>query len=294
MVHRTGDRVRLRVERIDAQGVGEAWLDETPVHVEDGLVSETGEVLLSYVGTHRAYGRMLRRDEDSEYRVAPECTRWTPASPCRLMHLEAGAQLEFKRRKVAHALFERDLRTQVRPTLAPSEPLGWRAKATYVIAMHEGEILLGAYRRGSHVVQSMGCCPLEEDAVSRTKMAIQQVLNASGVPAADPELAVAQDPGCGSPQHVEGAEDLARDARGMRAEPLVEEGARYVIVRSNHREETMAVLLGPTGVPGVDGEFLDQVKQRYPKLQGLWVGVSGEGDALFGGPLQAVGDARPI
>ena len=105
---RPGDRLDAEVKGLDAEGLGVA---EGPaagggrvLRVEDGLPGERGEVMLLHLG-QRLHGRLVRREGDaSPDRRAPPCPRWTPASPCRVMHLAPAAQAAFKRQRVVDAL----------------------------------------------------------------------------------------------------------------------------------------------------------------------------------------------
>lgn len=293
-----GDRLRAEVTGLDDEGLGVADGSDPgrPLRVEDGLPGESGEVVLVHLGT-RLHGRMVRRDADAPERIAPPCDRWTPASPCRLMHLSPAAQAAFKRDRVAGALAGAGLgEVPVAETTVAGTDLGWRSRATFVAARDAAGLVLGAYRRGSHRVQGMAGCPLVRPGIAAAFRALAGALADAAVPVADPALPVARDAGCGSPREVGALVAAAAARRGPRGGGgLVPDGLRYLVLRANGRDEAAAALLTPSGHLAGAERIAATARAACPSLRSVSLGRAGDGDGIFGpGPLASLGPAAPL
>jgi 23S rRNA (uracil1939-C5)-methyltransferase len=323
---RPGDRIDFTVEGLRDDGLGSAALavsgrgsgsekagrrldrgssSEAPgrsveLRIEDGLPGESGEILLTHVGRQAAFGRMIRRDAataSADRRGDLPCPRWTAASPCRLMHLTAPAQAAFKRERVRAALASHGLGdVAVAPTLVASADLGWRARTTYVVARERGgRLVLGAYRRGSHRVQDMAGCLLEEPAIAEAAAVLRDVLDEAGVAIADRGLPVVRDAECGAPRDPEALLAEGRRRPKVRTPNLDPDGLRYGVLRAEAGGRVVVALLTPSGRLSAGAALEAAIRRRLPGLRGLFVGASGPGDAVFGrGPLAPVGDAAPL
>lgn len=288
-----GDRLPVEVTGLDDEGVGIAQGPDPrrPVRVLDGLPGERGEARVLHVG-RRLLVRMVDREGAAPERRAPPCPRWTPASPCRIMHLTPPAQAAFLAERVRRALAAEGLgAVPVEGTVASPQTLGWRARATYVFARKAGRPILGAYRRGTHLVQDMAGCPLEERALAAAAAALRDALEAADVPPAFEDLPVAADDGCGAPL------DPAAPAggRGGVSGAPRPDGLRYVVLRSGAGGEVVAALLSESGrVEGVEAAAR-LAAEAFPRLVGVFTGRTGPGDVIFGpGALVPLAGARPL
>lgn len=277
---------------LGSDGLGVAHVDDLEVRVEDGLPGETGAARVLHVGRRRAYARLEERRRDAPARrSALPCPRWTPASPCRLMHLDPGGQLAFARERVARALAAVDVPvSSVRPALAAPRDLGWRARALYVAARREERVLLGAYRRRSHVVQDMAGCPLEEPAVTAVAGGIAALMSELGLPVSHPRRPVASDAGCGAPLGPS-----RRVRPGSPRPERVEDGLCHVALRASAGGDVAVVLLTPSGELRAEALLAARLRERHPEVVAVHVGATGPEDVVFGaGPLRAVGPAEPF
>ena len=190
---------------MDGNGLGTAnapaGTKPATMTVEDGLAGEAGTALVLAAGQHRAHARMLVRTSASPMRRDPlPCLRWTAASPCRVMHLTPAEQLGFKRERVRETFAQHGLDPSlVAETRGAPAELGWRARSTYIARRRGSEMVLGAYQRGTHVVQSMAGCPLEEAVIADAADALRFALAEHDVPSAEAPGEFARDDGCGAP-----------------------------------------------------------------------------------------------
>ncbi len=291
---RIGESIQVRVDALDGNGLGAGVRTDAPdraVVVEDGLPGEAGRAVVLHVGA-TVLVRLVERRATSPERRAPPCPRWTAQSPCRLMHLDDDAQAREKTRRVADALSAAGVTATLQPLVRAPRNLGWRSRAIFVVAKtRQGRYVLGAYRRGTHLVQTMAGCPLEEPAIAAAAAALTDAIAAAGLPLADLQLPVASDEGCGAPLALA---DALRPRRAH-AERLSEAGLRYVALRANAAGEVTCALLATEGrLPGA-AAVAEAAMRACPALVGVHLGASGLGDAIFGpGPLEPLPGSRPL
>ena len=248
---KVGTRVEVWVEDLDESGLGQGMArmagGPRPVLVEDGLPGEAGEAVVLYAG-RRPVLRLVHRSRaaPSRRRRLP-CPRWTPRSPCRLMHMRREAALELKRRRVAEALAGAGVEAPVSRTLSPSPPLRWRASATFVVARGPSGLVLGAYRRRSHVVQPMEHCPLHEAPIEAAAAALPALLARERIPLAHPGGPVARDRWCGGPRAVRALLESERGPKGPAGAGENPEGLEYVVMRASRGGRVAVALLTPSG-----------------------------------------------
>ncbi len=219
--------------------------------VEDGLPGESGRALVLAAGQHRAHVRLLERSAASAMRrESLPCRRWTAASPCRVMHLTTEEQLAFKQARVREAFAEHSLDPDlVDATHAAPSDLGWRARVTYIARRRGPEMVLGAYQRGTHVVQSMAGCPLEESAIADAADALRVALSEHEVPSAEAPGEFARDNGCGGPaSEAELIAALSRPRSGKGGRRQGRRGTRAGAARQKRRPgpDDYAPRLAPT------------------------------------------------
>ncbi len=281
-------RVHVSIDHLDDSGLGIAPTAEgRKVIVEDGLPGESGTAVVTHAGRNATRARMIARATTSASRRDPlPCARWTAASPCRVMHMAASAQAVFKADRVARALAAEALDPAVvAETVASPAEIGWRSRATYVVARRGSSVVLGAFRRGTHHVQPMLACPLESPAVTRTARALRAGLEAARAPIAGRYLVI-DDGGCGAPPS---GEPLERDLRGGRrapGEPPRGRGIEYLDVRTDPAGRATALLVTDDGTLDDEESVVAAIRERCDAE--IWIGRRGPGDALL-----AAGSARP-
>lgn len=251
-----------------------------PLWIEGGLQNEFGIARVLHVGQNQAIARMIEVEETSpQRRDTMPCARWTPDSPCRLMHLNESAQRDLKSSAVRVALDERGFEGSLVTDCVPApSALGWRSKVSFIIARDgSGAIRLGAFRRGTHYVQPMVDCPLPEPALQGAAQALEQALGLAAISLANPKLRVAGDTSCGRP-----ADDWS-GRPGPRSERwLVEDGLRYVMMRSNAAGEVAVLLLSPSGRLAFAEGLAQSLIELAPQVVSVSLGASGEGNTIVG------------
>lgn len=301
---KAGDHINCNVAELGENGLGMAdgSADCTPAQlsVENGLPGESGTALVLGTGKHRAHLRLMERDRDApERRSSLPCPRWTPASPCRVMHLSDAAQLEFKTERVRRAFLASGLPTHVVEETRPApRTLGWRTRVTYVVRRRDGQMVLGAYQRGTHVIQEMDPCPLEDAAISQARDALRAALEELEIPSADAPRGFAYDNGCGSPaSEATLTKNLHRPKQNKDRGDTThfKDGLRYVTLRANGQGQVLAVLLTPSGVLLGARKVAELARQIFPRFAGIFIGRSGPGDKIYGeGDTKSIGASTPL
>ncbi len=275
----SGELVQVTVDDLndDGLGVGHVAGVKAAVVVGNGLPGEQGEALVVHRGQHKSVLRLFDlRGSTNDARVEPECPRWTPGSPCRLMHTSAEFQREFKRSLVSKALAREGFDRPVEACVSTGNLSGWRSRIIYLTRQHRGRALLGAYRRGSHQVQGMQECLLPEPALLQISERLIKVLEdfRSLLPHSTPAL----DAGCGEPRTL----NHLRANLGKPGSPSTRGGGgelKYLALRANARGACMVCFLGDLP-PGAAQELAGRTIAAG--ASSVFIGSSGPGDAVFG------------
>ncbi len=304
---KNGDLVQVRVGSLGADGLASAELDDAAsalggvaapagsaangtrtqapaLVVGNALPQETGSALVIHAGARRSVLRMVDLSSPPHpARVEPSCPRWTPASPCQLLHMSKAAQLELKRAQVQSAVGHLAPTPNVSDCVSHGAALGWRSRITYAMLDDRGKAELGAYRRGSHQVQPMLSCLLPEPALLKASERIQALLQ--DYLRLLPRGKVARDDGCGEPASVSQLKGtLGRKFPAPRAgtPPALLE---HLTLRSSAKGQVMACYLGKIPSGSAASRDLAELCERTVSQAGVhsvYAGPSGPGDAIFG------------
>ena len=101
-----GDAVTLNIQDIAFGGEGVGRVDDFVVFVPFVIVGETVVAEITEVKKQFARAKLLRVEQASPERVAPECRYFTQCGGCQYQHLAYAAQLRIKQKQIAD-LFER-------------------------------------------------------------------------------------------------------------------------------------------------------------------------------------------
>jgi 23S rRNA (uracil1939-C5)-methyltransferase len=189
---RPGERIAVTCADLDDQG---ACVTAPPrVHVAGALPGERVTATVAHVSRHTsdAWAELEAIETASADRRAPACRAFGACGGCVLQHLAYDAQLDWKRRRVAHALADLPLGKlpgadpspvplAVAACVASPRSLGYRNKSKLVAARLDGRLIFGAYAPRSHEVVDLAGCRIAEAPHDDTATALRSLFDQAGV-----------------------------------------------------------------------------------------------------------------
>lgn len=171
-----GQRVALDIVGLAPNGEGIAeWPDGSEVYVAGTLPGEQVDVTIGNRSRQRAraYGKLDQVVVPSPYRREPPCEHQGRCHGCPLMIAEETAQRRYKRAMLreAHRL---DVDRMVHDA---TFELGYRYSSKRVAGGSPGAVLLGSFRRRSHVLASMRGCLVDHPAIAACARELEQAAN---------------------------------------------------------------------------------------------------------------------
>jgi tRNA/tmRNA/rRNA uracil-C5-methylase (TrmA/RlmC/RlmD family) len=155
----------LKIEDIAFGGKGVARENGKAVFIPFTIDAET--VLAEIVRERRKFaeGEVVEIQERSPYRVAPECPYFGRCGGCTYQHINYEHQLAIKWRQVRDVLqrIGRLADVPMRPII-PS-PLAYHYRNRITVHVQDG--VIGFFRRDSHRLIDIECCPIAVDEVNR-------------------------------------------------------------------------------------------------------------------------------
>ena len=134
------------------------------------------------ISVQKTYARALPLSilNYSKYRTEPRCRHFNRCGGCQLQHLQYGAQLHWKQKRVADTLRRLgQIEAPVRPVIGMAEPWAYRNKAQVPVAAENGRVVAGFYEKHSHQVVDMEACPIQHRsgsaAVEAARLALQDL-----------------------------------------------------------------------------------------------------------------------
>ena len=158
------DVVTLQISGYASDGAGVSRLDDgRVVFVKGALDGELCQVQLLKVGKSAAWGRMLEAKTPSSQRIPSDCPYYPRCGGCQTRHMSYEEELRFKKTRVEESLrriggVENAVVSEIHG--AP-QPLRYRNKMQFPVAMGKGGVNIGFYRQRSHDVIDVDDCLLQ-------------------------------------------------------------------------------------------------------------------------------------
>jgi tRNA/tmRNA/rRNA uracil-C5-methylase (TrmA/RlmC/RlmD family) len=164
------DQITLKIQDIAFGGEGVGRTDDFVVFVPFVALGETVVVEITEVKKKFARAKLVRVDEASPDRVAPECRYFAQCGGCQYQHLAYPAQLRIKQKQIAD-LFERVGKISagvVAPVLPCPAPYGYRNRIM-IRSQWNGparKLMIGFIRTDNHFVEDIEECKIAEPALN--------------------------------------------------------------------------------------------------------------------------------
>jgi len=150
--------IRLTLDRMAHGGRAVGRHDGQVVFVEGAYPGESALIEITGGGRRHLFARVLTIEEPSPARVEAPCAHFESCGGCQWQSAAYGAQLEWKRAVVADQLAHlgRMPDVEVRPTIAPGPPYGYRNRMDFRLV--DGQPALA--RAASHELVKISRCHL--------------------------------------------------------------------------------------------------------------------------------------
>ena len=159
--------VAIRDLGVHGEGIGS--VDGFTVFVPGALPGETVTVKITLLKKSYAVGKLLSIEQESPFRMVPECSVYENCGGCQLSHLTYEGQLDMKYRRVKDVI-ERiagESGDLVRPVLPAAHPFAYRNKMAVPAGLVKGKAALGCYRQGSHDIIPVSSCAIQKEENNR-------------------------------------------------------------------------------------------------------------------------------
>lgn len=168
-------------------GKGVVKIDRMPIFVDNMLVGEKAEILITKKEKGYYLGRRLELLEVSPHRVKPVCDNYKYCGGCNIQHMDYEEQLNFKQKRVKDVLKRiGGVDVEVNPVLGMEEPYKYRNKVQVPIGeSHNGQIIAGFYKQGTHHIIDMNSCHIEDEEADKILVTIKKLLTKFEIEACD-------------------------------------------------------------------------------------------------------------
>ncbi len=155
---------------LDDFGKGIVRIDDTTCFLDNLLPNETADIQTDFRYGKLESAKVLKRYNDSPFRVHPECKYYPNCGGCQIMHLSYPAQLEYKTKKVKDLLHKfAHIDIDVNPCIGLSNPSRFRNKVQKPVRFDnkKKKIKAGFYQSGTHNLIGVDDCMIESELSSR-------------------------------------------------------------------------------------------------------------------------------
>ncbi len=176
---KVGEEYQVRIEKINSQGQGIAYINSFVVFVDYALPGEVVKIKIHTAKKDYAVGRIVEFIEKDPRRCDPVCDVFYKCGGCHLMHVNYEYQLELKKMMVEDALKRiGKIEKEVNPVIGMENPYRYRNKAKIPVGKRRGKIVLGFYKPNTHYIVDINKCIVHHEdtdkVIETTKEAIKK------------------------------------------------------------------------------------------------------------------------
>ncbi|MGD1904642.1 MAG: 23S rRNA (uracil(1939)-C(5))-methyltransferase RlmD [Leptolyngbyaceae cyanobacterium] len=256
-----GETLELEITDLSSQGEGVGRWEGRVVFVPDTVPGDRIQVRLTFVKPTFGRAKVLKILESSTNRVRPACIVADKCGGCQWQAVDYPVQAKAKEQHVQDALkriggFQT---VPIAPILAAGQPLRYRNKVTYPLALSaEGQVKAGYYRKGTHQIINLNQCPVQDE---RLNILLKEV-----------------------------KQDIQQQGWGIYDAETHQRGLRHLAFRVGRRTgEMLLTLVSSTwALPGIE-LMASEWKERYPDLAGVCINRNeARGNTIFGSETRYV------
>ena len=159
-------------------GKGVVKIDRMPIFVDNLLMGEEAEILITKKETGFYLGKVEKLLTVSKERCKPLCENFKFCGGCNLQHMKYEEQLRFKQKRVQDVLKHiGGVDIEVPSVLGMSDPYKYRNKVQVPIGMSfDGRVIGGFYHEGSHQIINMEKCYIEDEEADKVLKNFKNVI----------------------------------------------------------------------------------------------------------------------
>lgn len=160
----TNKHQQVRIDRLDHQGAGIAFLQNKPIFIEGALPNEEVVIQLTEQKSNHAKAKLIKVIKPCEERITPFCPHYEECGGCNMQHLSYEVQLKYKQ-----AALSQLIRKFSGASLVLSDPIkgqerAYRRRARFSLLANKktGKLEFGFRKKQSkQIVQITDCGALE-------------------------------------------------------------------------------------------------------------------------------------
>jgi len=226
-------------------GKGVVKIDKMPIFVDNLIIGEEAEILITKKEKKFGYGRVLKLIKVSENRVKPRCENYKYCGGCHLQHMTYEEQLRFKAKRVKDVIHHiAGLDVDLPIIHGMDNPLRYRNKVQVPFGVaFNGQVIAGFYKNKSHQIIDMNECFIEDKDADNLINVIKRLCEKYEIEPAD-----------------------INNNIGL---------LRYVIVRKSHTNNDLLVVLVCQGeyIPNCKA-FINELVEKQPHIKTVVMNIN--------------------
>lgn len=247
--------VAIRDLGVHGEGIGS--VDGFTVFVPGALPGETVTVKITLLKKSYALGKLLSIEQESPFRMVPECSVYENCGGCQLSHLAYEGQLDMKYRRVKDVI-ERiagESGDLVKPVLPAVHPFAYRNKMAVPAGLVKGKAALGCYRQGSHDIIPVSSCAIQKEENNRLLQFARRFIEKYGISVYD--------------------------------EKTRKGSLRHVMGRVGDDGKEMVVLVTASETLPEEERWVEEIKKELPEVVSLWHNIQSKpGNTILGAKIR--------
>ena len=247
--------VAIRDLGVHGEGIGS--VDGFTVFVPGALPGETVTAEIILLKKSYALGKLLSIEQESPFRVVPECPVYENCGGCQLSHLTYEGQLDMKYRRVKDVI-ERiagESGDLVRPVLPAAHPFAYRNKMAVPAGLVKGKAALGCYRQGSHDIIPVSSCAIQKEENNCLLQFARRFIEKYGISVYD--------------------------------EKTRKGSLRHVMGRVGDDGKVMVVLVTASEILPEEKRWIEEIKKELPEVVSLWHNIQSKlGNTILGAKIR--------
>lgn len=237
------DKIKVEIVDVSHDGLGVAKIDGYTVFVDEALPGEKVLIEITEMGKNFGFAKNLDVIHKSPYRVKPKCLHFGVCGGCELMHLDYKQQLQYKKKMVVETIkrIGHIQEVTVDKLVGMDNPYHYRNKVQMPFGYNK-KAICGYYKKKSHEVISIEKCYLQPDEITEMIKFIRNICN---------ELSVS----------------IYNENTGKGV-------LRHVLVRKNHKDEYMVVLITNTKNLYNSDVIVEKLINRYSNIKSIYQNIN--------------------